>query len=115
MEIPNWYWVNGLHDAKVTNLSFENFDYDYTKRNPIRNCITIQLDTRNAMFDTSIKAIKLLNSKIVQGDMDFVDWFWKDDILTTSHKGFELQITLISNRHIKICKISFENVIVEKK
>ena len=114
MQIPDWYWVKGLHDAQVTDLSFIDFDYDYTKRNPTRNCMTIQLDTRSAMFDTSIKAIKLLNSKIVQGDTDFVGWFWKDDILKPSHKGFELQITLISNRNTKICKISFENAIVEK-
>ena len=37
MDIPNWYWKKGLHDAKITGWQFENFDYDYSKRNPIRN------------------------------------------------------------------------------
>lgn len=114
MDIPNWYWSKGLHDAKVIDLFFESLDYDYTQRNPVRNCLTIQLNTENAMFDTSIKAIKFYNVRILQGNIDFEGWFWKDDTLVVTRKGFELEITLISYPNIKRIKISFESVIVEK-
>ena len=107
---PDWYWTKGLHDAKVINVLFKNIDYEFTKRNPIRNFLDIQLDSQKAMFDTTIKSIKLYNSKIIEGDLDFIGWYWKDDKLIETTKGFELEITLILYPHTKKIKISFEKV-----
>ena len=114
MNMPSWYWENGLHDAQITDIQFEEFDFDYSQHNPIRNCITIKLDAQMAMFDTTLKEIKLMNAKFIHGDAQCVNWFWKDDIIKETNKGYELEITLISHRKIKKCKIGFENAIIER-
>lgn len=114
MDTPIWYWKKGLHDAKITNWQSEFFDYDYSQRNPIRNCITVELDARMAMFDTTIKAIKFVNAKLTQGDSQCVNWFWKDDIVKKTSRGYEIEILLTSFRKTKKINISFENVIIER-
>ena len=114
MDIPNWYWKKGLHDAKITGWQFENFDYDYSQRNPIRNCITVELDSRMALFDTTLKTIKFVNAKIIQGDTQCVNWFWKDDIVQKTYKGYEIEITLTPYPSTKKMKIAFENIIIER-
>ena len=115
MNTPSWYWTKGLHDAKITDCRIDHFNYEYTQKNPIRNCITVDLDTRNALLDTTITTIKFLNTKIIQGDIDCTGWFWKDDVLTTTCKGYELEITFISYPKIKKIKISFDDIIVERR
>ena len=114
MDMPNWYWKKGLHDAKITDWQLENFEYDYSQRNPIRNCITLKLDSQKAMFDTAIKAIKFINAKLIQGDTQCVNWFWKDDIITKSYKGYEIEITLTSYPNVRKIVINFADAIVER-
>ena len=112
--MTDWYWVRGLHDAELKNVIFHQLDYDYTERNPIRNYIELRLDSSQAMFDTSIKAIRLYNAKIISGDLDCVNWFWKKDVLTQEAKKFVLDITFMHLREFKNCRISFEKAEVER-
>ncbi len=114
MVMPNWYWEKGLHDAKIISCQIENFNYDYSKPNPVRNCITIELDSGMAMFDTTLKAIKFFNAKFIQGDIQGENWFWNYDIIKENSKGYELEINLVSYPKRKKCKIVFENVIIER-
>lgn len=114
MDTPNWYWKKGLHDAKITNWKIENLDYDYSQRNPVRNCITVELDAKLAMFDTTIKKIKFLNAKLIQGNEPCVDWFWKYDSIQKKHTGYEIEIVLTLHRETKKIKIAFESIIVER-
>ncbi len=115
MDKPSWYWSKGLHDAKIITCKIDHFNYDYTQKNPIRNCISIDLDAHNALFDTTIATIKFLNAKIIQGDIDCEGWFWKDDELTTTCRGYALEIALSSYPKTKKIKIFFDDIIVERQ
>ena len=99
---PAWYWVKGLHDAHITLVeSFEfPFDYDrYTREKNTydRNCLTLTLDAAGAMFDTSVKAIRLYNYKYLTPETALEGHgtlWWIGDRLTVSDGRFELEIDL---------------------
>lgn len=38
-------------------------NFDYTQKNPLRNYLEIKLNSKHAMFDTNIKAIRFYNFK----------------------------------------------------
>ena len=70
---PAWYWVKGLHDAHITLAEAFEFPFDYDrytrKKNTYdRNCLTLTLDAAGAMFDTSVKTIRLYNYKYLSPD-----------------------------------------------
>ena len=65
---PAWYWVKGLHDAHITLAESFDFPFDYArftreKNTYDRNCLTLTIDASGAMFDASVKAIRLYNYK----------------------------------------------------
>ena len=99
---PAWYWVKGLHDAHITLVeSFEfPFDYDrYTREKNTydRNCLTLTVDAAGAMFDTSVKSIRLYNYKYLSPETALEGHgtlWWIGDRLTVSDGRFELEIDL---------------------
>ena len=64
-KMPAWYWEKGLHDAIIKNITLCPLNYDYTQKNPIRNYLLIEIDSSHALFDSTIKEIKLFNAKIL--------------------------------------------------
>lgn len=122
---PAWYWVNGLHDAHITLVeSFEfPFDYDrYTREKNTydRNCLTLTLDAAGAMFDTSVKAIRLYNYKYLTPETTLeghgILW-WIGDRLTVSEGCFELEIDLYDGEAFPeefTVRVRFERAEVER-
>lgn len=122
---PDWYWAKGLHDAHITLVeSFEfPFDYDrYTceKNTYDRNCLTLTLDAAGAMFDTSVKAIRLYNYKYLSPETALeghgILW-WIGDRLTVEDGRFELEIHLYDGEAFPeelTVRVRFERAEVER-
>ena len=122
---PAWYWVKGLHDAHITLVeSFEfPFDYDrYTReKNPYdRNCLTLTIDASGAMFDTSVKAIRLYNYKYLSPETALEGHgtlWWISDRLTDCGDHFELEIDLYDSEAFPedfTVKVKFDRAEVER-
>ena len=63
-KLPEWYWHRGLHDAKIVRIEKLELPYDYKQRIPTRNCFVVHIDSKQSMFDTSVREIRLFNYKI---------------------------------------------------
>ena len=92
--LPEWYWKNGLHDARIIDVQYYDLEYDFRCSKPLRNYLLISIDARYAMFDTTICAIKLYNYKIASSDNDFKEFIWKSDNLAMENDKFVLETTL---------------------
>ena len=71
---PEWYWVDGLHDACITCVQTVEFSFDYdsfVKANNkfTRNQMTLQIDAEGALYDNEVKEIRLFNYKILTADI----------------------------------------------
>ncbi len=91
---PEWYWNKGLHDAHVVGTSSQVFRYDPILR--ASNYVEIKLDASQAMFDTTIKTIKLYNCKVLTPEFDIEGMWWVRDKLYTSGEKYVLEIELRS-------------------
>jgi hypothetical protein len=99
---PDWYWVKGLHDAHITLAEAFEFPFDYNrftreKNSYDRSCLTLTVDASGAMFDTSVKVIRLYNYKYLSPDAMLEGHgtlWWIGDRLTISDGRFELEIDL---------------------
>ena len=92
--LPSWYWKSGLHDAKINQIQYIELEYDFHHKRPTRNYALITIDSRQALFDTSISAIKLFNCKIISNNENLCGFVWKCDSLNRINNKFNLDITL---------------------
>ena len=72
---PNWYWVNGLHDACIESVEYFEFPFDYNKfvgnKNVYdRNLMLLRINASGALYDQSVKEIKLFNFKILTKNIE---------------------------------------------
>ena len=104
----DWYWTKGLFDAVIQKIEIRDIPYDYTEKNPIRNCLTIYLDSQNAIYDTSIKELRFYNHKLITGDVSITGW-WKNDNLKDENGRFVLTIDIGTMQHDCILQFSFDN------
>lgn len=113
-DIPSWYWSRGLHDARIISKSYYAFDYINYSEIQYQNCIELKLDTTQAMFDTSIKAVRFYNCKEMTPDTDIESLWWvRDDIAAINNK-FIAKIELFSQKRTYIYIVRFEHCEVER-
>ena len=48
---PDWYWVRGLHDAQILEVSMQD------------DTLTLCIDSGNAMFDNTLERITFLGAR----------------------------------------------------
>lgn len=107
---PTWYWTKGLHDAVIRKISFRTLNYDYRQARPIRNYLIMELDSRNALFDIEIVAIKFYNAKVVAGDTDICGYWWLNDELSCEVKKYTLTIHVAKKKgEDALLQISFDS------
>ena len=122
---PAWYWVKGLHDAHITLVeSFEfPFDYDHFTREKNtydRNCLILTVDAAGAMFDTSVREIRLYNYKYLSPETTpegHGTLWWIGDRLTVRDGRFELEIDLYDGEAFPeefTVRVRFERAEVER-
>ena len=100
---PEWYWIYGLHDAKIIEVESFEFPFDYNKfvgqKNKYdRNLLKLKFDSKGALYDTSVKEIRFYNYKIVTPDISLenrkIIW-WMSDRLIQNDYNFVLEIDLL--------------------
>ena len=99
---PDWYWVNGLHDACIVDVEYFEFPFDYNKfvgnRNSYdRNLMLLKINASGALYEQDIKEIKLFNFKIITNNIELQGrkkvW-WLADRLTEKDGHYYLEIDL---------------------
>ena len=103
---PVWYWIYGLHDAKIYKISCFEMEYDHKKKNTRRNCFELLLDASRAIYDTQVTCIRLFNYKILSGNADVSGQWWMEDSLNISGRKYLLKLTTSD------CKANQELVIL---
>lgn len=73
-EIPTW----GFHDASIIYAEELEFAYDYTKPNPIRNCLNIYMDCRGCQSGNT-DVISFYNYQIKSGGIPPAGSWWKQE------------------------------------
>ncbi len=101
-QFPDWYWKYGLHDAVILSVSELQLAPNYKEKPFKYNCLEIELDCHNAMFEQNIKTIRLYNYKIKTPDIDInnIDkpWWISDTIKELNNKCYSLDIEIESAR-----------------
>ena len=118
---PSWYWTNGLHDALILSVEQKDIPYDYTQRNPIRNCLKIRLDASDALYDTHITCINLFNYKILTDESSkggyeeggITGCYWMQDNLSYENGKYILEITALAEDDFRYV-IRFDHAQVER-
>ena len=122
---PDWYWVKGLHDAHITLAESFEFPFDYNrftreKNNYDRNCLILTVDAAGAMFDTSVKIIRLYNYKYLSESTTLEGHktlWWISDRLTDCGDHFELEIDLYDSETFPknfTVRVKFDRAEVER-
>ncbi|MBP3666674.1 MAG: hypothetical protein J6K29_06440 [Clostridia bacterium] len=122
---PDWYWVKGLHDAHITLVESFEFPFDYDryireKNTYDRNCLTLTVDAAGAMFDTSVREIRLYNYKYLSPETTpegHGALWWIGDRLTARDGRFELEIDLYDGEAFPeefTVRVRFERAEVER-
>ena len=83
---PCWYWEKGLHDAKLLDVSMQD------------NTLVLRIDSRNAMYDSSVEQIVLLGARLKTPlpaitKKQPVYWLW-DELTELPFGQWKLQIQL---------------------
>ena len=119
-QFPDWYWKYGLHDAVILSVSELQLAPDY-KEKPLKyNCLEIELDGKNALYQQNIKTIRLYNYKIKTPEIDINSierpWWISDTIKELESKRYLLDVKIESARgNRKNFIVEFEIPEIERK
>ena len=100
--LPEWYWVNGLHDAGIVEVEAFDFPFDYNKfvgeKNSYdRNLLVLKINAQSALYDTSVREIHFYNYKVLTPDISLEGrkaiW-WLTDRLTVNENYYTIEIDL---------------------
>ena len=123
---PEWYWINGLHDAGIVGVESLEFPFDYNKfvgekSKYNRNLLVLKINAKGALYDNSVEEIRLYNYKILTPDISLEGrktiW-WLADRLSENENHYILEIDLHDfNAHPEdfTFKIKFERAEVKRK
>ena len=123
---PEWYWINGLHDAGIVGVESLEFQFDYNKfvgekSKYNRNLLVLKINAKGALYDNSVEEIRLYNYKILTPDISLEGrktiW-WLADRLSENENHYILEIDLQDfNAHPEdfTFKIKFERAEVKRK
>lgn len=119
MNLPEWYWERGLHDARIVFAETLNLSHKYNSKKPYHNCFTFKIDGDGALFEQDITEIKLYNFKIISSPFDIsqmqMGW-WITDELSENNGYYRLKLEY-ENKKCKPHKvtITFETAEVTRK
>ncbi len=99
---PEWYWINGLHDAGIVGVESFEFPFDYNKfvgekSKYNRNLLVLKINAKGALYDNSVEEIHFFNYKILTPDILLearkTIW-WLADRLAVNENQYILEIDL---------------------
>ena len=96
---PEWYWTSGLHDACIVGVEAFEFPFDYNrfsgnKNKYDRNLMSLKINANGAMFDDTVKEIRLINYKVLSDDL--------------GNKGTEEMLSSLCRGYLKDCEKYYE-------
>lgn len=81
---PDWYWIHGLHDAKILSISQKDIPWDPSQKISDNNCLIMKMDCNGALFEQNITEIRFYNYKILTVDFDLNTlnggWWLSDEL-----------------------------------
>ncbi len=95
--IPEWYWSNGLHDAKIVSATVKESDWDISD-----NCLILKIDCDGALFEADITEIRLYKFKVLTSDfkMDCLNGgWWIFDELTVKGNHYVLDFKFVTEKN----------------
>ena len=98
MIMPEWYWVHGLHDAKILSVLQKDIPWDPTQKIADRNCLMMKIDCEGALFEQNITEIRFYNFKILTDGFDLHvlnGGWWLSDELTQKGDRYLLSLRFI--------------------
>ena len=107
-QYPEWYWVKGLHDAKILSADVILLDFDYTERSPRRNYLSVKIDSSGAMYETNISEIRFFNAKPDTDKNKLLNSYWDYDEICFDKK-YRLELTLIKGKSKIKSNIEFDD------
>ena len=123
--LPEWYWISGLHDACILDVEAYEFPFDYKKfvgeKNKYnRNLMTLKINAKGALYDNTVKEIRFFNYKNLTDHISLEGrkkvW-WLADRLVDYGSYYTLEIDLQdfdSNPEEFTFKIKFERAEVDR-
>lgn len=109
MKTPEWYWVHGLHDAKIISVIKKESDW-----NPADNCLIFKIDCDGAIGESDVTEIRFYNYKILTIDFDLNGLnggWWLSDDLTQKGERYFLDLRFDTEKcKTKRLEIKFEKV-----
>lgn len=91
--MPEWYWRRGLHDACILCKKYVNRS-EISKNHRITNALELTIDSTQAMFDTSVSAIRFFNYKELTPNINLLNSWWVSDRLSYHDGKYILEISL---------------------
>lgn len=119
MNLPEWYWERGLHDAQIVSAETMNLSPKHNAKIRYHNCFVFNIDGEGALFEQDITEIRLYNFKIISSPFDIsqmqMGW-WITDELSENNGWYRLNLKY-ENKKCKPHKvtISFETAEVTRK
>lgn len=89
--MPEWYWVNGLHDAIIIAVSEIILQPDWKTVFSEKKYLEILLDGRETLYERSITEIALYDYSIRTKDLDLntlKNAWWLNDTVESQGNGF---------------------------
>ncbi len=99
---PEWYWINGLHDACILDIEVYEFPFDYNKfvgekNKNNRNLMALKINAKDALYDNTVNEIRFFNYKILTDRISLEGrkkvW-WLADRLVDCGSYYTLEIDL---------------------
>ena len=124
--LPNWYWISGLHDACIVGIETFEFPFDYNKfigeKNKYnRNLMILRINSKGAIYENTVKEIRLFNYKILTEGISLEGrekvW-WLADRVVDHGDYYTLEIELQdfdSDPEDFMFKLKFERAEVDRK
>lgn len=109
---PEWYWVHGLHDARIISVHTDITFVPQTDR-PFHNCLALEIDSR-ASYEEDIRTIYLFNYIWDADDVHLLDMsWWLGDTLNGTEGKWHLNLTVDTSDFVeKTVDIRFESAYV---
>lgn len=116
--IPEWYWQKGLHDAEIISVTTVELPVDWRAREKRWNVMTLELNSEQAIFDTSVKEISLFNYKVLEGDISDLrkcKAWWFADKLSFVDGAYLLDVEFTTGKKQNLhYKIKFEDAEIKR-
>lgn len=116
-ETPEWYWPDGLHDARIGAVALYENPTDWKTKTSRQTVMEMLLDSRQALFTQNIRKVTLLDARIISGKPEaLAQCYWQSEAFERLENGrYRLKIEAKSaeDETIDVC-VEFSHAETER-